>query len=142
MGYLNTHPISTQHIDNDDNITRSHHKNDPDSRLNCKCLKADITNGQIHFETPLILNYYFYDETISSLYYPVSWTLDSSLPINLTINVKDNMIKVMKSQHIELIFESFFSKKVWINIKNKNFNFSFGKCNYLMPFKTKNELST
>lgn len=137
--YLQTNPISTVIHSAE---TEHDYLNKSNANMNsaCKCLKAEISNGDIHFETPLVLNFYYNDSTITSVHYPLNWSISQSQSINLTIFVRESNLKVGKKCFLELRFESFFTKTVQVKIMNKDFNFSFAKSNYLIPFMSENEL--
>ena len=87
-----------------------------------------------------MLNYYYDDGTHTSVSYAINWTYSQSQSIDLSMVIKENTIKVGQKSYIELKFVSTFTKPIQICIRNKDFNFSFSKCNYLVPYKTENEL--
>lgn len=73
--------INTTYTECDDPILHNFRQQEQNT---CKCLIANSDNAQTFFDTPMVLNVLFKDETMCSLYYPISWSLDASEPINLT----------------------------------------------------------
>ena len=136
--YLNTneHTSAIHSVTDYDNFSKS----EINFPKNCNCQKAEISNGDIHFETPLVLNFYYNDNAITSVYYPLNWSISQSQSINLTMFVRENYLKVGNKCFMELRFESFFTKTVQLKLANKDFSFSFAKSNYLIPFMSENEI--